>query len=68
CLLSILRILDLSNEITLGNIVNECTNLDIQHDSAMNQQKSGEHNCANRISSEIVSQNIPTLRKTLTES
>ncbi|VUZ48030.1 unnamed protein product [Hymenolepis diminuta] len=42
-------------------------NLYIKCDSGMNQQNFDEHNYVNPISSETMSQNVSTLRKTLTE-
>ncbi|VUZ48373.1 unnamed protein product [Hymenolepis diminuta] len=55
-----LRMLKASDRIALENIVNECINLNIKCDSGMSPQKSGEHNCVNRISTGTVSRNVST--------
>ncbi|VDL23737.1 unnamed protein product [Hymenolepis diminuta] len=63
----ILRMIDASDKIALVDLANECLKLDIKCDSGMNQQKSGESNYVNGISSEKVFQNVSSLTKLLIE-
>ncbi|VUZ51450.1 unnamed protein product [Hymenolepis diminuta] len=54
------------DSITSEGIANEWRKLSTKCDGGLNQ-KSGEHNYLNRISSEIMSGTVSALRKTLTE-
>ncbi|VUZ39342.1 unnamed protein product, partial [Hymenolepis diminuta] len=55
------------SSITLEDLANECRKLGIRCDGSLSLQKSGEHNCINRISNEMASQNVFTSLKPLTE-
>lgn len=54
-------------KITLGNPANDCTILDIMCNSDKNLQKANVHDYVNQISNWAMSQNISSLRRSLTE-